>query len=139
MMDHLSEPGHATIQHHLVTDMTRRRPTASQPSVNKTITYFIRVSPRYRGNLDCARMHLRVIEFQTEAEKEIARPCPKLRGLDESQGGRISREDKIMCQRNMLTAQAGKKWDTATSEVCGCAKSAQWLAENPQTSLRFVT
>lgn len=31
-----------------------------------------------------------------------------------------------MCQRNMLTAQAGKKWDRGASEVCGCAESAQW-------------
>lgn len=34
MMDHLSEPGHATIKHHLVTDASQRA-IASQPSDNK--------------------------------------------------------------------------------------------------------
>lgn len=74
MMDHLSELGRATIQHHLVTEMTRRKAITSQPSVNKTtiITPFylsfsqISKAIKLRRRLNTSQSD----QVKTEREKE---------------------------------------------------------------------
>lgn len=66
-------------------------------------------------------------------KKEILKPPSNAARLSRN-SGRISREEEIMCQRNMLTAQEGTKWDRVTSEVRGRG-DACWIAENTSNQI----
>jgi len=145
-MDHLSELGHATIKHHLVTDMTCRRPVTSQPSQNKTtITPFLFSSAHVLYlNFPLDWTDLKAIEFRRRLntsrsdqveERKREKGNWKIHAETLSNAERlswISREDTIMCQKETLTAQEGQKNVEKFTQAC-------WESTNQITVSDFAT